>query len=370
MQDITPKKLAGVLAAVTVLFFVIAGYAQDAGMPPPDAPAAPEAAAKMEGDPYEMNGIRFKDYADFQSKWQLVTVRYRTDTGEQRFVYANPAAWDALTHGVIDYPDGAVFAKIGIMTREDPGFTSSKVPAGASRVQFMVRDKAKYISTDGWGYALFAPVGMRLSAEPVPEQSAACAACHEVVPDRGYVFSQPVGLLAEGGLPARETRPPETTAQAATPPAPHAPLFFVDAPLNALPSSIQRGLKPRIKTGRNLSTVMRLRLFSGTMNEIMPMLIKEADRSGQPAVLAAADGSRYVVIAKADDAADPGEAATLSCAKGEKKYLSLDFSNSSGLSAMTLGPALPASIPTLGTPAPDKPSSAGPLTVSHFFCND
>jgi hypothetical protein len=37
-----------------------------------------------------------------------------------------------LIAGRINYPDGAVFAKIGIMSREDPDFTSSKDPGAPS----------------------------------------------------------------------------------------------------------------------------------------------------------------------------------------------------------------------------------------------
>ena len=50
----------------------------------------------------KMNGLQLKDYPDFETKWHLVTVRYRKDTGEQRFTYANDIAWTAMNAG----PDG------------------------------------------------------------------------------------------------------------------------------------------------------------------------------------------------------------------------------------------------------------------------
>jgi len=114
----------------------------------------------------EMNGIRFKEYQSFAKQWQLITVRYRTDTGEQRFTYANKAAAKVLMSGKTEYPDGAVFAKVGFATEDDPLFPSSKIPHGEKRFQFMVRDKVKYASTGGWGYALFDREGRTFAEEP------------------------------------------------------------------------------------------------------------------------------------------------------------------------------------------------------------
>src|SRR6185436_10943563 len=58
----------------------------------------------------EMNGYKLSDFPDFEKKWKLVTVRFRKDTGEMRFTYANDLAFENLQKGVIDYPDGAIFA--------------------------------------------------------------------------------------------------------------------------------------------------------------------------------------------------------------------------------------------------------------------
>ncbi len=103
----------------------------------------------------EMNGFLFSDFGQFEKNWKLVTVRYRQDTGELRFTYANPKAWKAMSSGKAEYPDGSIFAKTGYMTDDDPSFTSSKIPSGSRRYQFMVKNKKKYKDQDGWGYALF-----------------------------------------------------------------------------------------------------------------------------------------------------------------------------------------------------------------------
>ena len=158
----------------------------------------------------EMNGFKLSDFPEFEKKWKLVTVRFRKDTGEMRFTYANDIAYQNLVKGVIDYPEGSVFAKIGIKTAEDSAFPSSAVPAGARRYQFMVKDKKKFASTEGWGYVLFDKGGTIYPEDPAT-QSAACAACHRIVPERGFVFSQMMELsVFKGGPEAAKKEVPYT----------------------------------------------------------------------------------------------------------------------------------------------------------------
>ena len=131
----------------------------------------------------EMSGYKLDQFKNFENTWKLVTVRFRKDTGELRFTYANSLAWKTLSSNNRNYPDGSVFAKIGIATQEDPAFTSSAVPSGARRYQFMVRNAKKHQDTEGWGYALFDKNGKTFPGEP-KVASQACAACHHLVPDR------------------------------------------------------------------------------------------------------------------------------------------------------------------------------------------
>jgi Cytochrome P460 len=58
--------------------------------------------------------------------------------------------------------------------------------AGAPKdgVQFMVKDKGKYASSGGWGYAEFD------GSEPADKTvQATCFPCHEIVKDRDFVFN-------------------------------------------------------------------------------------------------------------------------------------------------------------------------------------
>ena len=44
----------------------------------------------------KMNDISLHQFGDFTKEWKLVTVRYRKDTEEMRFTYANPTAAETL----------------------------------------------------------------------------------------------------------------------------------------------------------------------------------------------------------------------------------------------------------------------------------
>lgn len=136
-----------------------------------------------------MNDIAFSEYGDFTKTWKLVTVRYRQDTHEMRFTYANEKAWESLSKGIMNYPDGSVFAKIGFKSSVDPAFNSSIVPSGARRFQYMVKNSEKYKDTDGWGYAVFTSEGGFFEGDH-KTVTQSCHACHKVVPERGFVFSE------------------------------------------------------------------------------------------------------------------------------------------------------------------------------------
>src|SRR4051812_4515226 len=47
----------------------------------------------------EMNGHSLREFVGFEKNWKLVTVRFRKDTGELRFTYANDLAWKNLKAG-------------------------------------------------------------------------------------------------------------------------------------------------------------------------------------------------------------------------------------------------------------------------------
>jgi hypothetical protein len=214
-----------------------------------------------------MSGISLPQYADFYKKWNLVTTRFREDTKELRFVYANDAAFTALKSGA-KYPEGAMFAKIGMVTKSDEAFASSLVPSGTARYQFMIRDEVKFADTGGWGYALFNPEG-RLFPGDVKMQVRACAACHAAVPSRQFVFSQLAPFDGQHSVFTRK-------ADAAT-------MNFKTVAVSILPKKDQEKIPARFSSVRMLQGEITNESFMGTIDEVRVFLVKEAIRSGLPA---------------------------------------------------------------------------------------
>lgn len=233
----------------------------------------------------EMNGIKLDDYADFEKKWKLVTVRFRRDTSEMRFTYANDLAFEALMKSATDYPKGAVFAKIGFLTGVDPGFPSSIVPTQSRRYQFMVRDKEKYSKTDGWGYALFKTDGV-VYPEDVEVQSNACAACHRIVPERGYVFSEYLEMSPYKTY-EKKNRPENHYTQK---------IKFEDFAVMSLPAEIKKLIPASFKTVRILKHEISQFLFQGTLDEIKPALSGETVATLKPSLILSGDQKSYTLV--------------------------------------------------------------------------
>lgn len=255
-----------------------------------EQPKQPEMHHDQFGGLDSMNGMKFKDYSDFATKWNFVTVRYRKDTGEMRLTYANDAAMKTLISGSIDYPKGAMFAKIGLMTQDDPGFVSSLVPSGAQRYQLMLLDKEKFKDTDGWGYALFDETGKTFDGDP-KEKAEACHACHKMVPERGYVFSQPVKLNM--GLPFNikmQIATPEKTIASR--------VVFETVKAETLPEKLKKAMPPEFTEIRLLRGDMEKSLFYGTIDEIRPTLAVELVRSNLPTALVGKDGKLFSAVIK------------------------------------------------------------------------
>lgn len=232
----------------------------------------------------EMNGIAWKDFRNFPEKWELVTIRFRKDTGEMRITYANPLAMKTLKEGKTDYPDGAVFAKTGIHTGVDPQFISSVVPKGIRRYQLMVKNKKAYAGTHGWGYALFDPEGKTFNEDPKITQDA-CYACHTIVENRGDVFSQHFSTT-------RYVKPIFTQDEKKV-----NSIAYVNRPVSQLPEAIRSQIPSWAREVRWVEVeILRKHVFQGTLDEMKPLLEHESLRSKLPAVFASKDEKRFVLV--------------------------------------------------------------------------
>lgn len=230
-----------------------------------------------------MNGIGFFDYFEFWKSWRLVTTRYREDTGELRFTYANQLAWDTLSKNRTDYANGAVFAKIGYETSRDASFASSLVPNAGKRVQFMVRNGEKYAQTDGWGYALFNEEGKTFAGEP-KQAALACAACHRIVKTRGFVFSEPLDVTFTPQA-SKSTTKKIVGAFA-----------FEEFPGKNLPAVLKKFLPAEQAMVSSLKGDFRRFAIAGTLDEVRPTLIIEAKTKHRPAVLVHEFGKIFSAI--------------------------------------------------------------------------
>jgi hypothetical protein len=227
-----------------------------------------------------MADIDLNSYKNFEKQWKFVTVRYRQDTQEMRFTYANPVAWEALLKNPKEFPDGSVFAKIGLATGQDPAFPSSVAPQGQRRIQIMVRNKKKYHKTDGWGYALFEPDGTRFKGD-ADARSYACAACHKVVAHQGAVFSKPMGSQFENIDVSENFKKVIRWSQIS---------------LSEAPDPVRKHIQSQHKNILQLKGDLEEAIFSGTLDEMRPTLLKTAKEKKMPAFLISKDKKNFIVV--------------------------------------------------------------------------
>lgn len=227
-----------------------------------------------------MSGYSRDDFGDFTKDWRLVTVRYRKDSGEMRFTYANDLAWRTLRDNKTDYPKGSIFGKVSFRTTQDISFPSSMVPTTHSRTQLMVRDEEKHKETDGWGYAIFDATGKVFSGD-LRAKAQACAACHRLVSERGEVFSRILGTKIANYMHFEN---------------PWQKLVYKTNKAASLPKAAQKRLKAKFSRVRMLQGELRDNLFFGTLDEIRPALAREAIRTNLPAALTETGGDRFALV--------------------------------------------------------------------------
>jgi hypothetical protein len=138
------------------------------------------------------NGIAF---ADDYASWKPLSGSERFDNGTLRAVLGNAAAVQAIRDSrIAPWPDGAALAKIA--------WTSSADPDGSARagdfwqVEFMFKDRERYASSLGWGFARWRgselkPYGK--DASFVEE----CVGCHAPLKDSDFVFTRPIQRSVE-----------------------------------------------------------------------------------------------------------------------------------------------------------------------------
>ncbi len=210
------------------------------------------------------DGIALQRLPEFWRTWSLVSVRYRSDSREQRFVYANPAAWKAMVAGKKEFPDGAMFGKLAFYTQLDSSFPVSLEPHGFDRLQVMKKDSRRYAATGGWGYAVVMGYETEKNAHMTSESengqvAVTCHACHVLAEKRNYVFTRSPFLK-------------------------NSEMDFIVSFKDKFRVVATQSLSPRDRsvvqdlTGMRPETVryLSMNLFSGSINESLPALARFA----------------------------------------------------------------------------------------------
>jgi hypothetical protein len=145
-------------------------------------------------------GLAFSEFRGYES-WPVIAIS--ENEGKMAVVVGNPAMIDAYQQGVPGngkpFPDGAKMAKIHWIPKTQETYPGQpKVPGTQHDVDFMVKDSKRFADSGGWGWGAFAYEAASdtfrpatTADNPPQEHDAKCGfACHTVVQDRDYVFTE------------------------------------------------------------------------------------------------------------------------------------------------------------------------------------
>jgi hypothetical protein len=124
--------------------------------------------------------------------WAVISVAHEAGTlNSLGAVLGNDIAIKAFREGKLPYPDGSIIA--ALHWRNTPSAENDKifgkpqsfVPGAGANIQFMVKDRAKYAATGGWGFGHFTPDG-KPGAEAFMQS---CYPCHAQIQATDLVFT-------------------------------------------------------------------------------------------------------------------------------------------------------------------------------------
>jgi hypothetical protein len=146
------------------------------------------------------NGLAFSDFRGYES-WETISISQ--NGGLVATILGNPVMIDAYKAGVPGngkpFPDGAKMAKIHWTPKKNETAPGPPTVAGPLHdVDFMLKDSKRFADSGGWGYAVFKYDAASdtftpgtLDDKPPQGNDAKCgAACHTIVKDRDYVFTE------------------------------------------------------------------------------------------------------------------------------------------------------------------------------------
>ena len=133
------------------------------------------------------NGIKF---IPGYKQWKMIDSTSRFDADTLRIILGNDVAIKAIADKSTNpWPDGTKIAKVGWHQLTD---ANGVVHAGAFlKVGFMIKDKIKYASTAGWGWAEWEGTQLKPYGDN-PGFSRECLSCHAPLRQNDYVFTMPI----------------------------------------------------------------------------------------------------------------------------------------------------------------------------------
>nr|WP_295866636.1 heme-binding domain-containing protein [uncultured Chitinophaga sp.] len=137
--------------------------------------------------PVALNGVPYiPEYKD----WAPISTTLRVDNGTIRIIYGNAIAVEAIRqHETNPWPNGSILAKVAwdqLTTAE------GNITAGAfKQVEYMIKDKEKYASTEGWGWARFKTPALKPYGTNALFTTE-CINCHRPVKNNDFVFTAPI----------------------------------------------------------------------------------------------------------------------------------------------------------------------------------
>ena len=144
------------------------------------------------------NGLAFSEFKGYES-WETISVSHNGPV--LAVILGNPAMIKAYKAGVPGngkpFPDGSKMAKVH-WTPKKAAYPSEPLMASIQHdVDFMVRDSKRFADSGGWGWAVFDYDAASdtfkpgdLTGTPPQGNDAKCGfACHTIVKDRDYVFT-------------------------------------------------------------------------------------------------------------------------------------------------------------------------------------
>jgi hypothetical protein len=145
-------------------------------------------------------GLAFAEFRGYET-WQVINVSQNAHA--VAVILGNPVLIDAYKAGFPangkPAPDGAKFAKIHWQPQVKASTPGSPTVAGKQiNVDFMVKDSKRFTDSGGWGWAVFDfdaatntfRPGDAMSQPPQANDAKCGLACHTIVKDRDYVFTE------------------------------------------------------------------------------------------------------------------------------------------------------------------------------------